>query len=127
MPKKVVKKKEAASASSVPTKLYVSSMTLQDLRTAFEIVSADFNATGGSRNQLAKNIIAQRYAELKKELYGRIYGCDPFSVTVEMGEAEGESPEVVLEKLTKSQQMVKDAKTSKKFVVEKNPEPKEEG
>lgn len=122
MAKKIVKKEELDSVS----RKKASELPLAELWTMFQIVNADYNATAGHRNELAKGIVSSRYAELKNELYDRVYGCDPFNIKLEESEVEGETPESVLEGLSKSQQMVKDAQKAKKFVVEKNPESEQE-
>jgi len=122
MAKKIVTKEEIDSMY----RQRADALPLAELWTMFQIVNADYNATAGHRNAVAKGIVASRYSELKNELYKRVYGCDPFNLQVAEGEVEGETPENVLEGISKSQRMVQDAKEAKNFVVEKNPESEQE-
>lgn len=122
MAKKIVTKEELDGMY----KKRADTLSLSDLWTMFQIVNADYNATAGHRNEVAKGIVAARYNELKNELYKRVYGCDPFNIKMEEETVEGDTPESVLQGISKSQQMVQDAKEAKKFVVDKNPEPEQE-
>lgn len=105
--KKIVKKKNTDKESkdvvmTVSSRIAIANVNFQDLCLMYTIIDADMNMAAGGRNKDAKDVIRSRHAEVKAELYFRLYGLNPFNAVREVivDNLVGADPEEVLKNLS---------------------------